>query len=92
MPKSPIHSHSHSQPKFSLLGLTRDQLAEKLGVSPWTIDEWRRKRIIPFYKIGQVGRGGLVRYDFERVKAALLLTEVTSRTPERREILTRPNA
>ena len=62
-----------SQLKF--LGLTTDELAKALGVSPFTIYTYREKELIPFYKVG-----GLVRFDLAKVKAALRRFEVPAKT------------
>lgn len=36
------------------LGLTQDQIAEKLGVSPQTISNWEKDRSIPNLTIDQI--------------------------------------
>jgi excisionase family DNA binding protein len=61
-----------SQLKF--LGLTTDELAKALGVSPFTIYTYREKQLIPFYKVG-----GLVRYKLSEVKEALEKCRVPAR-------------
>ena len=61
---------------FNLLGMTAEELARKLGVSPWTVYEWRKRRIIPYYQVG-----GKIRFDFGKVKEALLSTEIPAKTP-----------
>lgn len=45
----------------------KKELAKRLSVSPRTIDEWVRKRKIPFLKISP----RFYLYDFEAVLAAL---------------------
>jgi excisionase family DNA binding protein len=36
--------------------LTEEQIAEKIGVTPRCIRDWRNRRIIPFLKVGRIIR------------------------------------
>lgn len=47
--------------------IKKKELAKRLSVSPRTIDEWARKRMIPHLQIGP----RFYLYDFEEVLAAL---------------------
>lgn len=47
--------------------IRKKELAKRLSVSPRTIDEWARKRMIPHLQIGP----RFYLYDFEAVLAAL---------------------
>jgi excisionase family DNA binding protein len=52
--------------------LTKQELALAVGVSPRTIDNWMAQRRIPFIRIS----ARLIRFDLERVKAALARYEI----------------
>lgn len=45
---------------------TKKQVAEYFQVCERTVDEWVRRKRIPFWKIGRT-----IRFDLEQVKAAL---------------------
>lgn len=47
--------------------IKKRELAKRLSVSPRTIDEWARKRKIPYLRVGP----RFYLYDFEAVVAAL---------------------
>ena len=51
--------------------LTTRELSRALQTSPGTIATWRLRKIIPYIKIGYI-----IRYDLERVLAALEKREV----------------
>jgi excisionase family DNA binding protein len=52
--------------------LSKQELALALGVSPRTIDNWMAQRRIPFIRLS----ARLIRFDLERVKAALARYEI----------------
>jgi excisionase family DNA binding protein len=52
--------------------LSKKELALALGVSPRTIDNWMAQRRIPFVRLSP----RLIKFIFERVKAALACYEV----------------
>jgi DNA-binding XRE family transcriptional regulator len=56
--------------------LTTEQLSKKIGVSPTTLVNWRRNKVLPFMKIGLV-----VRYDLADVLAALRCHQINARQP-----------
>ena len=57
--------------KVSLELLSRKQLADKLKINPRTLDDWRASGKIPFIRIG-----GILRFDWVRVREALDAFEV----------------
>jgi predicted DNA-binding transcriptional regulator AlpA len=57
--------------EVSLELLTKKQLVEKLGISPRTLDGWMASRKIPVIKVG-----GIIRFNWSRVREALDAFEV----------------
>lgn len=53
---------------MSAVFLTKQEVAEHLGVHPSTIERWVAQRRIPSYKIGH-----LVRFDLDEVRAAVVV-------------------
>lgn len=47
--------------------LRRREIASKCGVSPRTIDDWQKKGVIPFLRLGK----RCIRFDLSRVLKAL---------------------
>lgn len=62
---------------YTLL-LTTEQLSKKLGISPTTLVNWRRSKVLPFIKVGLV-----VRYDLADVLAALRCHQISARQPDK---------
>jgi excisionase family DNA binding protein len=60
---------------YTLL-LTTEQLSKKLGISPTTLVNWRRSKVLPFIKIGLV-----VRYDLADVLSTLRSHQINARQP-----------
>ena len=56
---------------------TRQQLGERLGVSPLTVDNWRRRGLIQPIRIG-----GFVRYNIEKTDQMLTEHEGECRSNE----------
>jgi len=56
---------------------TRQQLGERLGVSPLTVDNWRRRGLIQPIRIG-----GFVRYNIEKTDQMLTEHEGECRSDE----------
>jgi excisionase family DNA binding protein len=48
--------------------ITKRQLAEKMSVTPRTVNSWMAKRLIPFVRVGHI-----TRFDPAAVEAAFLL-------------------
>jgi excisionase family DNA binding protein len=44
------------EPSDMIALLTEKQIAEKIGVTPRCIRDWRNRRVIPFIKIGRIVR------------------------------------
>jgi DNA-binding XRE family transcriptional regulator len=59
--------------------LTENEMANKLGITPRTLANWRKKRKVPYIKVA-----GLIRYSWPRVRQALDAFEVkeASRTEQ----------
>jgi excisionase family DNA binding protein len=57
--------------EVSLELLTKKQLADKLEISPRTLEAWVASRKIPFIKVG-----GIIRFNWSRVREALDAFEV----------------
>lgn len=51
--------------------LTKEQLAEHLGVHTSTIERWRHEGRIPFYRVGY----RYIRYDLDEVRSAIIVHE-----------------
>src|SRR5271165_296844 len=49
--------------------LTREQLAQKVGISLRTLDTWVAHKVIPCIRIGDI-----LRFDWQRVKHAMITT------------------
>jgi excisionase family DNA binding protein len=45
-----------TEPSGMMALLTEEAIAQKIGVTPRCIRDWRNRRIIPFLKIGRVVR------------------------------------
>jgi excisionase family DNA binding protein len=45
-----------TEPSDMMALLTEEQIAQKIGVTPRCIRDWRNRRIIPFLKIGRIVR------------------------------------
>jgi len=52
--------------------LSKKEVAAVLNVSPRTVDNWMVQRLIPFIRLS----ARLIRFDLERVKAALARYEI----------------
>jgi excisionase family DNA binding protein len=57
--------------EVSLELLNKKELADKLGISPRTLDVWVAERKIPFIKVG-----GIIRFSWPRVRRAMDAFEV----------------
>jgi len=57
--------------EVSLELLNKKELADKLGISPRTLDVWVAERKIPFIKVG-----GIIRFSWPRVRQAMDAFEV----------------
>jgi excisionase family DNA binding protein len=68
-------SKSFAAGRSALLGrhfLSKQELALSIGVSPRTIDNWMAQKRIPFIRLS----ARLIKFNLERVKAALARYEV----------------
>ena len=63
---------SESRVSFGRHLLSKKELANAVGVSPRTINNWMAGRRVPYIRIS----ARLIRFDLERVKAALTRYEV----------------
>jgi excisionase family DNA binding protein len=60
--KNPITVTTLVEPIY----LNPEQLAQTIGVSRRTVDNWKEEHVVPFVKVR-----GVVRFDLAKVKAAL---------------------